>query len=77
MIQAPKNEILWLQLAKNGKTTHVITSTIIRDTYYLYKVSDNNKLIKTKHKSADPTELEQYINEDTKEKEYEDVDYEF
>lgn len=45
--------------------------------YYLYKVGDNDKLIKTKHKSVDPTELEQYINEDDKKKEYEDFDYEF
>ncbi len=77
MITAPKSEILWLQLVKDGRTTHVITSTALRDTYYLYKVGDNDKLIKTKHKSADPTELEQYINESNEKKEYEDVDYEF
>ena len=74
MIQAPKNEILWLQLANNGKTTHVITSTIIRDTYYLYKVSEDGKLTRTGHKSSNPTDLEKYAYE---EKEYEDADYEF
>ena len=33
MITAPKNEILRLQLVKDGRTTHVITSTALRDTY--------------------------------------------
>ena len=57
MIEAPKNEIIWVRLATEGAVTHVITSTVLRDTYFLYKV-ENGKLKKTRYKSEDPTELE-------------------
>lgn len=57
MIEAPKNEIIWVNLVSDGVVTHVITSTVIRDMYFLYKV-ENGKLKKTRYKSEDPTELE-------------------
>lgn len=56
----PKNEIIWAQYLHNGVPVYAITSTKLRDVYYLSEVKDN-KLIKTKYKSNDPTELEQYI----------------
>lgn len=56
----PKNEIIWVQYLHNGVPVYAITSTKLRDVYYLSEVKDN-KLIKTKYKSNDPTELEQYI----------------
>lgn len=46
---------------KDNKVTHLITSKAIRDTYYLYEVSNDDKLIKTKHKASEPTELEKWI----------------
>lgn len=60
MIDAPKGEIIWIQLAKDEVVTHVITSTPLRDVYYLYKV-ENGKLKKTRYKSDDPTVLERKI----------------
>ena len=56
----PPNEIIWVQYLQNEIPIYVITSTKIRDCYYLYEVKDN-KLIKTKHKNKDPTELEKYM----------------
>lgn len=56
----PKNEIIWVQYLHNGVPIYVITSTRIRDCYYLYEVNDN-QLVKTKYKNKDPTELEKYI----------------
>lgn len=56
----PPNEIIWVQYLQNEIPIYVITSTKIRDYYYLYEVKDN-KLIKTKYKNKDPTELEKYM----------------
>ena len=57
---SPPNEIIWVQYLQNEIPIYAITSTIIRDYYYLYEVKDN-KLIKTKYKNKDPTELEKYM----------------
>lgn len=60
----PKNETLWLQaLDKDNNLTHVITSDQHRDYYKLYEVTED-KLIYTKHKSNDPTDLYRYIWDD-------------
>ncbi len=59
-IETPKNEIIWLQIVKDGVVTHIITSTALRDLYYLYRVEDG-KPKKTRYKSEDPTELEEKI----------------
>lgn len=54
-------ERLWVQIFKEGakEPSYLITSDLMRMTYFLYKV-ENGKLIKTKYKSKDPTELEKY-----------------
>ena len=60
MIEAPENEIIWLQIVKDGVVTHIITSTALRDAYYLYKVK-NGKPKKTRYKSDNPQELERKL----------------
>lgn len=60
---SPPNETIWVQYLHNEIPIYAITSTKIRDCYYLYEVKDN-KLIKTKYKSNDPTELEAFIKYD-------------
>lgn len=60
ILKPPPNEIIWVQYLQNEIPIYVITSTKIRDYYYLYEVKDN-KLIKTKYKNKDPTELEKYM----------------
>lgn len=57
----PKNETLWVQYIKDSRVTHVITSKALRDIYFLYEVDENDNLIKTKYKSADPTKLEKLV----------------
>lgn len=54
-------ERLWVQIFKEGakEPSYLITSDLMRMTYFLYKV-EKGKLIKTKYKSTDPTELEKY-----------------
>lgn len=59
-LKAPKNEIIWVTYWTNNQPTFVITSTRNRDYYYLYRVV-NIELVKTKHKSKNPTDLEKYI----------------
>lgn len=59
-IEAPKNEIIWLQIVKDGVVTHIITSTALRNIYYLYRVEDG-KPKKTRYKSDNPQELERKI----------------
>lgn len=59
-IETPKNEIIWLQIVKDGVVTHIITSTALRDIYYLYKV-ESGKPKKTRYKSDNPQELERKI----------------
>ena len=60
LIKTPKNEIIWLQIVKDGVVTHIITSTALQDAYYLYKV-ENGKPKKMRYKSDDPQELERKI----------------
>ena len=60
-IKPPKNEIILVQYIKDDKPVYIITSTMLRDMYYLYKV-ENDKLVKTKHKNKTPTELEKYMD---------------
>ena len=60
-IKPPKNEIILAQYIKDDKPVYIITSTMLRDVYYLYKV-ENDKLIKTKYKNKNPTELEKYMD---------------
>ena len=60
MIEAPNHETIWVQYCKAGVVAYVITSDAMRTTYYLYKV-EGNKLRKTRHINADPTQLEKYI----------------
>lgn len=62
MIEAPENEIIWLQRVSDGVVTYIITSDLIRSMYYLYKV-DKGKLKKTRYQNADPTELERKIKQ--------------
>ncbi len=62
MFKIPENEQIWVQFVHKDEITHIITSTKLRDFYYLYQVK-NNKLIKTKHKSENPIDLEKYIKE--------------
>lgn len=60
MIEAPNHETIWVQYCKSGVVAYVITSDAMRTTYYLYKV-EGDKLRKTRHSNADPTQLEKYI----------------
>lgn len=61
MLVAPKNEIIWAVYVCDGVQTHAITSTALRDVYYLYKIR-NDKFIKTKKKAQHPMDLEKYID---------------
>ena len=54
------NETLWLQYLVNGKPTHVITSNVMRDTYYLYEIIDG-QAVKTKYKADTPDVLEKWM----------------
>lgn len=56
----PNSETVWVQCIISGVVAYVITSDAMRTTYYLYKV-DGDKLRKTRHSNADPTQLEKYI----------------
>ena len=53
-------ELIWVQITKNGEVVALITSTPFRDKYFLYEMK-NGKPIKTKHTSSDPTELEKFV----------------
>lgn len=54
------NQTIWLQITKNGNVIALITSTPLRDKYFLYEIKDS-KPIKTKHSSSDPTKLEKFV----------------
>ena len=54
-----KNEKIWLTQITSTKI-YIITSTNLRDTYFLYEVIDG-KPVKTKYKNANPTELNKYM----------------
>ena len=60
-IKIPKNEILWVQYLVDGEPKYAITSDKLRSVYYLCELVDG-KLVKTKHKNKDPTQLEKYMN---------------
>lgn len=55
-----KGETVCLTYKIDGKPKYYITSTALRDVYYLYEVI-NNVAIKTKHKSNNPTDLYKFI----------------
>lgn len=55
-----KGETVCLTYKIDGKPKYYITSTALRDVYYLYEVI-NNVAIKTKHKSNNPTDLYEFI----------------
>ena len=59
-----KGETLCLTYtAENANSpTHYITVNPLRDTYFLYEVTDG-KPVKTKHKASSPTELYKYMEE--------------
>lgn len=59
------NEKIWVTYLYHGKPLYVITSTKLRDEYYLYKV-ENEKYVKTKYKNKDPTMLEKHMKFDNK-----------
>jgi hypothetical protein len=59
-IKIPKNEILWVQYLVDGKPKYTITSDKLRSVYYLCEVV-GEKLVKTKYKNKDPTELDKYV----------------
>lgn len=62
MITIPKGETLWVMyLNADNKRTYAITSDKYRNTYKLYKV-ENDNLIYTKRKSADPRDLERWVD---------------
>ena len=54
-----KNEKIWLTQITSTKT-YIITSTNLRDTYFLYEVVDG-KPVKTKYKNENPIELNKYM----------------
>lgn len=54
------NQIIWLQIIKNSEVVALITSSSLRDKYFLYEVK-NGKPIKTKHSSVDPIKLEEFV----------------
>lgn len=56
MFNLPTDEILWVQYMNDGVITHLITSDILRTTYYLYTVN-NNKAKRTRYKAKEPTDL--------------------
>lgn len=55
-----KGETVCLTYKIDGKSKYYITSTALRDVYYLYEVI-NNVAIKTKHKANNPTDLYKFI----------------
>lgn len=59
-MKIPNNEILLVTYIINGKPAYAITSTKIRDVYYLYRVKEG-ELIKTNRKAENPNDLEKYV----------------
>lgn len=60
MLSSPKGEIIWAVYKDNGVPTHAITSTPLRDVYFLCEV-DGEELRKTKKKAENPMQLEKFI----------------
>ena len=59
-ITCPAGERLWVQSLQDGKPLYIITSTKLRDVYYLYEVKGTG-LVKTKYEAKDPTMLEKHM----------------
>lgn len=57
-----KGETVCLTYKIDGKPKYYITSTALRDVYYLYEVI-NDVAIKTKHKADNPTDLYEFMKE--------------
>lgn len=57
-----KGETVCLTYKIDGKPKYYITSTVLRDVYYLYEVI-NGVAIKTKHKANNPTDLYKLMKE--------------
>lgn len=55
-----KGETVCLTYKIDGKPKYYITSTALRDVYYLYEVI-NDTITKTKHKANNPTDLYEFI----------------
>ena len=60
MLKIPNNEILWVTYIINEKPAFAITSTKIRDVYYLYRVKDG-ELVRTNRRAENPNDLEKYV----------------
>ena len=59
-ITYPVGERLWVQYLQDGKPLYIITSTRLRDVYYLYEVKGTS-LVKTKYEAKYPTILEKHM----------------
>ena len=59
-LKIPNNEILWVTYIINEKPAYAITSTKIRDVYYLYHVKDD-ELVRTNRRAENPNDLEKYV----------------
>ena len=59
-ITCPVGERFWVQYLQDGKPLYIITSTRLRDVYYLYEVKGTS-LVKTKYEAKDPTMLEKFM----------------
>lgn len=57
-----KGETVCLTYKIDGKPKYYITSTALRDIYYLYEVV-NDTITKTKHKANNPTDLYEFMKE--------------
>ena len=59
-MKIPNNEILWVTYIINEKPAYAITSTKIKDVYYLYRVKDDD-LVRTNRRAENPNDLEKYV----------------
>lgn len=59
-LKIPNNEILWVTYIINEKPAYAITSTKIKDVYYLYRVKDDD-LVRTNRRAENPNDLEKYV----------------
>lgn len=53
-------EIIWLTYLVDNQPKYYVTSTTLRDMYYLYKNVENT-ISKTKYKSQNPIDLYKYM----------------
>ena len=45
-VEIPKNQKLWVEYIENGKTKYLVTSTVMREKYFLYEVDKGGTLKK-------------------------------